>query len=171
MAILHSDTSARDQTTTLALSGLSCASCVGRVEKALRAVPGVHRVSVNLANERATIEHSRKKPTRPQRTPVAQSATQCREQRTTQKHSHSSAFDTSYHALGDGRTLPDGSSELGLAQPGSKQQPDDSVCPRKPRADGPREAIFPARPARSLARSRRHELTRGSGQRGGLPLL
>src|SRR5450830_1222991 len=38
------------------ITGMSCASCVGRVEKALRAVPAVHGVSVNLASEVATVE-------------------------------------------------------------------------------------------------------------------
>ncbi|MDO3380066.1 heavy metal translocating P-type ATPase [Geoalkalibacter halelectricus] len=37
------------------IKGMSCASCVGRVEKALRAVSGVSEVSVNLATERAHI--------------------------------------------------------------------------------------------------------------------
>ncbi|MFT3998821.1 MAG: heavy metal translocating P-type ATPase [Rhizobium sp.] len=40
---------------TLPIEGMSCASCVGRVEKALKAVPGVEAVSVNLATERASI--------------------------------------------------------------------------------------------------------------------
>ncbi|MFY0398058.1 heavy metal translocating P-type ATPase [Brevundimonas naejangsanensis] len=35
--------------------GMTCASCVGRVEKALAAVPGVLSASVNLATERATV--------------------------------------------------------------------------------------------------------------------
>ncbi|RAN33921.1 heavy metal translocating P-type ATPase [Hyphomonas pacifica] len=39
----------------LAIEGMSCASCVGRVERALKAVPGVTGASVNLATERATI--------------------------------------------------------------------------------------------------------------------
>ena len=39
----------------LAIDGIRCASCVGRVEKALRAVPAVLDVSVNLASEIATI--------------------------------------------------------------------------------------------------------------------
>ncbi len=41
---------------TLALSGMTCASCAGRVEKALRAVPGVTKADVNLATERAHVE-------------------------------------------------------------------------------------------------------------------
>ena len=40
---------------TLDISGMSCASCVSRVEKALLKVPGVESASVNLATERATI--------------------------------------------------------------------------------------------------------------------
>jgi Cu+-exporting ATPase len=40
---------------TLNIEGMTCASCVGRVEKALKAVPGVTAVSVNLATEKAHI--------------------------------------------------------------------------------------------------------------------
>ena len=40
----------------LPIGGMTCASCAGRVERALGKVPGVQRVSVNLANERAHIE-------------------------------------------------------------------------------------------------------------------
>ena len=39
------------------ISGMSCANCVGRVEKALRKVPGVLDVNVNLATEKARVEH------------------------------------------------------------------------------------------------------------------
>lgn len=41
--------------TELSIQGMTCASCVGRVEKALQAVPGVIDASVNLATERATV--------------------------------------------------------------------------------------------------------------------
>ncbi|MBW8850275.1 MAG: copper-translocating P-type ATPase [Xanthomonadales bacterium] len=37
------------------IAGMTCASCVGRVERALSAVPGVTAASVNLATERATV--------------------------------------------------------------------------------------------------------------------
>ena len=40
----------------LDISGMTCASCAGRVEKALARVPGVKSVSVNLASERAHVE-------------------------------------------------------------------------------------------------------------------
>lgn len=40
----------------LAIEGMSCASCVSNVEKALSAVPGVSRATVNLATERAHVE-------------------------------------------------------------------------------------------------------------------
>ncbi|MBS0564875.1 MAG: copper-translocating P-type ATPase [Proteobacteria bacterium] len=39
----------------LAVTGMTCASCVGRVERALGAVPGVRSASVNLATERASV--------------------------------------------------------------------------------------------------------------------
>jgi Cu+-exporting ATPase len=39
----------------LSITGMSCASCVARVEKQLRAVPGVASVSVNLASESALL--------------------------------------------------------------------------------------------------------------------
>lgn len=42
--------------TTLQVEGMTCASCVSRVEKALKKVPGVSSVSVNLATEKATIQ-------------------------------------------------------------------------------------------------------------------
>ena len=41
--------------TELSIEGMTCASCVGRVEKALTAVPGVTQATVNLATERATV--------------------------------------------------------------------------------------------------------------------
>jgi Cu+-exporting ATPase len=41
--------------TDLAIAGMTCASCVARVEKALAAVPGVAAVSVNLATETARV--------------------------------------------------------------------------------------------------------------------
>ena len=45
-------------TTDLAVDGMTCASCVARVERALEAVPGVLDASVNLATGRATIDHA-----------------------------------------------------------------------------------------------------------------
>ncbi|WP_206413162.1 heavy-metal-associated domain-containing protein, partial [Lysobacter enzymogenes] len=42
--------------TALEISGMTCGSCVGRIEKALRAVPGVVAATVNLATERAQVE-------------------------------------------------------------------------------------------------------------------
>lgn len=46
----------REQVVELQVTGMSCASCVGRVERALRSVPGVLAVAVNLASERATLQ-------------------------------------------------------------------------------------------------------------------
>ncbi len=39
------------------VSGMTCASCVNRVEQALSAVPGVISANVNLASEKATVEY------------------------------------------------------------------------------------------------------------------
>ncbi|MCX7080223.1 MAG: heavy metal translocating P-type ATPase [Pseudomonas sp.] len=44
------------QSLELSIGGMTCASCVGRVERALAKVAGVKSVSVNLANERAHLE-------------------------------------------------------------------------------------------------------------------
>jgi Cu+-exporting ATPase len=43
-------------TTRLEITGMHCASCVARVEKALKAVEGVERARVNLATQRATVQ-------------------------------------------------------------------------------------------------------------------
>ncbi|XID74965.1 heavy metal translocating P-type ATPase [Alkanindiges sp. WGS2144] len=40
---------------TLSIEGMTCASCVGRVEKALKKVDGVQAASVNLATEQALV--------------------------------------------------------------------------------------------------------------------
>jgi P-type Cu+ transporter len=40
---------------TFGVTGMTCASCVGRVERALKKVPGVVEASVNLATEKATV--------------------------------------------------------------------------------------------------------------------
>lgn len=44
------------RTVELQIGGMTCASCVGRVERALGKLPGVEQVSVNLASERAHLE-------------------------------------------------------------------------------------------------------------------
>ncbi|CAG0991671.1 partial Copper-transporting P-type ATPase, partial [Burkholderiales bacterium] len=40
---------------SFAIEGMTCASCVARVERSLAAVPGVSEASVNLATESATV--------------------------------------------------------------------------------------------------------------------
>lgn len=44
----------RTENVTMSIEGMSCASCVGRVEKSLSAIPAVSDVSVNLASETAS---------------------------------------------------------------------------------------------------------------------
>ena len=43
------------ETLTIGVEGMTCASCVARVERALKKVPGVEGASVNLATEKATV--------------------------------------------------------------------------------------------------------------------
>lgn len=38
------------------ITGIHCASCVVKIEKALRSVPGVTEANVNFATETATVE-------------------------------------------------------------------------------------------------------------------
>lgn len=45
-------------TVTLVVLGMTCASCVARVERALKRAPGVIDAAVNLATERATVHYS-----------------------------------------------------------------------------------------------------------------
>jgi Cu+-exporting ATPase len=47
---------AATETLDLAITGMTCASCAGRVERALLAVPGVRSATVNLATEQARVE-------------------------------------------------------------------------------------------------------------------
>jgi Cu+-exporting ATPase len=49
------ENAAHDQSVTLLIDGMTCASCVRRVEKALAKVDGVSSASVNLATEKATV--------------------------------------------------------------------------------------------------------------------
>ncbi len=57
-ALVASPETAKQSDVSLQISGMTCASCVSRVEKALQAVPGVRDASVNLATERADISAS-----------------------------------------------------------------------------------------------------------------
>ena len=41
----------------LGIGGMTCASCVSRVEKALKKVPGVTEATVNLATESARVSY------------------------------------------------------------------------------------------------------------------
>jgi Cu+-exporting ATPase len=49
----------------LAVDGMTCASCVARVERALRKVPGVQEAAVNLATEQAVVQLAAAGSTRP----------------------------------------------------------------------------------------------------------
>ncbi|ACP22696.1 copper-transporting P-type ATPase (plasmid) [Sinorhizobium fredii NGR234] len=54
-AIANVGYAAVEDTIELGIEAMNCASCVGRVEKALKAVPGVVEANVNLASEKASI--------------------------------------------------------------------------------------------------------------------
>ncbi|TET13221.1 MAG: heavy-metal-associated domain-containing protein, partial [Dehalococcoidia bacterium] len=41
----------------LPVTGMTCASCAATIEKGLSKLPGVSRVNVNLASEKASIEY------------------------------------------------------------------------------------------------------------------
>lgn len=53
----HTPETAPAQTTQLDIEGMSCASCVARVEKALSKVDGVSLASVNFANHVGSVSH------------------------------------------------------------------------------------------------------------------
>ncbi|TWI54795.1 Cu+-exporting ATPase [Pseudomonas duriflava] len=54
-AVVRAGYSVPDETLELAIQGMTCASCVNRVERVLHKVPGVTAVNVNLASEQARI--------------------------------------------------------------------------------------------------------------------
>jgi len=53
--IRHMNTTLSPSTLDLGIGGMTCASCVSRVEKALKKVPGVQDATVNLATESARV--------------------------------------------------------------------------------------------------------------------
>ena len=42
----------------LDVKGMHCASCVLKVEKAIKKIPGIKSANVNLATEKATVEYA-----------------------------------------------------------------------------------------------------------------
>ncbi len=54
-AIENAGYGAAEDTIELTIEGMTCASCVARIEKALKTVPGVTEANVNLATERASV--------------------------------------------------------------------------------------------------------------------
>ncbi len=66
----------RTESADLAVTGMTCAACVGRVERALQQTDGVVEATVNLATERATVRYATAPPTPPRwRKPSASRAT------------------------------------------------------------------------------------------------
>ncbi len=56
-SVLSSQHSALSTHLTIPIEGMSCASCVAKIEQGLQATPGVLRASVNLATEQATVDY------------------------------------------------------------------------------------------------------------------
>jgi P-type Cu+ transporter len=56
-AIRDAGYGADEREITFGVTGMTCASCVGRVERALKKVPGILEASVNLANEKAMVRY------------------------------------------------------------------------------------------------------------------
>ncbi|WP_429811258.1 heavy metal translocating P-type ATPase [Ensifer sp. B1-9] len=54
-AIENAGYGAAEDTIEFTIEGMTCASCVARIEKALKTVPGVTEANVNLATERASV--------------------------------------------------------------------------------------------------------------------
>src|SRR5215207_9245555 len=69
MATTHPSPASTTVDVSFPVSGMTCASCVNRVEKAIGKVAGVDRAAVNLATERATVSYD------PQQTTLADFAT------------------------------------------------------------------------------------------------
>ncbi|MFD1736729.1 heavy metal translocating P-type ATPase [Bacillus salitolerans] len=47
--------------TSIRLSGMTCASCVSRIESKISSLNGVQKINVNLANEKATVQYNQEK--------------------------------------------------------------------------------------------------------------
>lgn len=88
---------AKPTTLTIPIEGMSCASCVAKIEQGLNAVPGVVRASVNLATEQATIEYQ---------PAVAETAT----------------IREAIHSLGYQPIMPEAHESVPLASPQARQQ-------------------------------------------------
>src|SRR6266508_1176279 len=54
---MATNTESRTHEVTFPVTGMTCASCVRRIEKALNKVDGVEQASVNLATEKATVRY------------------------------------------------------------------------------------------------------------------
>ncbi len=67
-------TEGASQVTDLAIEGMTCASCVARVEKKLARLPGVAAASVNLATEKARVSYDPASVTLPQLVGAVESA-------------------------------------------------------------------------------------------------
>ena len=59
--MVEKSSSKKSEKAHIHITGMTCASCVARVEEALSSVPGVISANVNLASEKVTSEYKGKK--------------------------------------------------------------------------------------------------------------
>ena len=82
----------------LNVTGMHCASCVARVEKALQSVPGVERASVDLLSHRADVSHAGHPPSEDALVEAVRSAGYDAQVREDGAHTHAGASDHAHHA-------------------------------------------------------------------------
>ncbi|MCA3561064.1 MAG: copper-translocating P-type ATPase [Aestuariivirga sp.] len=87
------------QTIDLGIEGMTCASCVRRVEKAIDAVPGVVSAAVNLATERATVKLVAGTPFSSIETAIRQAGYEPRRLDALDTNAHQAAKDADYAKL------------------------------------------------------------------------
>lgn len=87
------------QTIDLGVEGMTCASCVRRVEKAIDAVPGVVSSAVNLATERATVKLVAGTPLSAIEAAIRKAGYEPRRLAEADPHAHQAAKDEEYRKL------------------------------------------------------------------------
>ncbi len=167
-------------TLDLGIRGMTCASCVSRVEKALRKVPGVMDAGVNLASGRATVRYVGGTDTIAGMKAAVAATGYTAGEIAPDHHSHEGpqAFRRGRggaRPVGSRRCAPDsarlrsrngfasraGLSRLGHGDDRAQSQPADPVRVDHDGAVWPRLAIFPRRRSRLAAPRARDECTRG----------
>src|SRR5262245_25307562 len=85
----------------LDVTGMHCASCVARVERALQSVPGVERASVDLLSHRADVSHHGQPPSEEALVAAVRSAGYDAHVRDGAGHAHAEVADHAHHDVGE----------------------------------------------------------------------